>query len=244
MLKATRVRIKRVIAAIGLLSAELIVVVLAFLLSVSLFSYLVKQVFFDKEEQFDHSVFNFLEAYVTPFNSAFMQAITFLGTHTFLIPANLLLTGYFLFIRKHKWYSIKVATIALSSTAMMLILKTIFSRDRPLVPLLKPALGYSFPSGHSLMSFAFYGLLIYLCYMYIENKVVRWVLIILLATLVFLIGFSRIYLRVHYASDVLAGFSMGIIWLCFSIWMLNRIEAYGKRNIEPVVEEKPAPQNG
>jgi undecaprenyl-diphosphatase len=242
MLRATRVRLKRLMAAVGLLSAELIIVIVAFLFSIVLFSFLVKQIFIDKQEQFDHNVFQWLATHVNPFNTAFMQGITFLGTHIFLIPANILLTGYFLFIRRHKWYSIKVAAIALSSTAMMFLLKNIFSRQRPLVPLLKPALGYSFPSGHSLMSFVFYGLLIYLSYKYVENKLTKWILIILLGTLILLIGFSRIYLRVHYASDVMAGFSVGIAWLVFSIWLLNRIEAYGKKNIEPVVEEQAVPE--
>jgi membrane-associated phospholipid phosphatase len=242
MLRSTRIRIKKLIAAIGLLSAELAIVLVAFILAIILFSFLVKQIFIDKQEQFDHNVFQWLEDHVNPFNTAFMQAVTFLGTHTFLIPANLLLTCYFLFIRRHKWYSIKVAAIALSSTAMMFLLKNIFSRQRPLAPLLKPALGYSFPSGHSLMSFAFYGLLIYLSYKYIENLFVRWLLILLLGSLILLIGLSRIYLRVHYASDVLAGFSMGIAWLVFSIWTLNRMEKYGKKKIEPVVEEKAVPE--
>ena len=167
-----------------------------------------------------------------------MQFITFLGTHTFLIPANLVLIGYFLFIRRHRWYSIKVVAISLSSTAMMFLLKFIFSRARPLEPLLQPALGYSFPSGHSFVSFAFYGLLIFLSYKYLETPVLKWLIIISLSLLILLIGVSRIYLRVHYASDVLAGFSIGIIWLVFSLWVLNRMESYSRRKLQPVVEEE------
>jgi len=163
-----------------------------------------------------------------------MEDITFLGTHKFLIPANLALTAYFLFIKKHRWHSIKVASIALSSTAMMFLLKNIFSRHRPLIPLLKPALGYSFPSGHSMMSFSFYGLLIYLCYKYIENRILKWFLITGLFLLILSIGFSRIYLRVHYASDVLAGFSVGIAWLIFSVWLLNKIEWYSRSNLKSI----------
>lgn len=237
MLARTRVQIKKLIAAAGLLSVELIIVVVFFILSLACFSYLVKEIFIDKEQAFDFKVFEWLATHVNPVNTSIMQAITFLGTHTFLIPANLLLTAYFLFIRKHKWYSIKVAAIALSSTAVMFLLKHIFSRQRPLTPLLKPALGYSFPSGHSFMSFAFYGLLIYLAYKYIENKILRVFTMIMMILLILLIGFSRIYLRVHYASDVLAGFSVGIIWLMFSIWLLNKIEGYSKTTLKTVVEE-------
>jgi len=237
MLARTRIHIRKLIAAASLLSMELVIVITFFICSLFLFSFLVKEIFIDKKEAFDFHVFKWMADHlVTPGNTAFMQAVTFLGTHIFLIPANVVLTAYFLFVRKHRWYSIKVAAIALSSTAMMLLLKNIFSRQRPLIPLLKPALGYSFPSGHSMMSFSFYGLLIYLTYKYVGNKVLKYLLIGCLIILILLIGFSRIYLRVHYASDVLAGFSVGIVWLVFSIWLLNRLERYSKSKLKPVVE--------
>jgi len=118
---------------------------------------------------------------------------------------------------------------------MMFLLKNFFSRQRPLIPLLKPALGYSFPSGHSMMSFAFYGLLIYLTYNYIGNKILKTLIIIALFVIILLIGLSRIYLRVHYTSDVIAGFSIGIIWLIFSIWLLNKIEKYSSVRVRPEV---------
>ena len=232
------------IAAIGLLSVEFVTVFLLFLISVLVFSFLVKQVIIDRQDEVDFLVFDWVATHVTPVNTSVMQFVTFLGTHTFLIPANLLLTGYFLFIRRHRWYSIKVASIALSSTAMMLLLKTLFSRQRPLVPLLEPALGYSFPSGHSMMSFAFYGLLIYLCYKYVQHWGVKSLLIAALGLLILAIGFSRIYLRVHYASDVLAGFAVGIIWLVFSLWLLNKIERKSSRALKPVIEEEPSADTG
>ncbi|RYZ55179.1 MAG: phosphatase PAP2 family protein [Sphingobacteriales bacterium] len=237
MLRRTRVKIHKALAQAGLLSAELVLVFVACLISLVIFSWMVKKVIINKQDEFDFAVFQWMETYINPINTSLMQGITFLGTHTFLIPANLLLTAYFLFIRKHRWYSIKVASIALSSTAMMFLLKNFFSRERPLIPLLRPAMGYSFPSGHSMMSFAFYGLLIYLTYKYMKRPALKVATIILLLLLIFLIGISRIYLRVHYASDVLAGFSVGIIWLVFSIGLLNRLEYYSKRNLQEVVEE-------
>jgi undecaprenyl-diphosphatase len=166
-----------------------------------------------------------------------MTAITFLGKHEFLIPANLVLIAYFLFIRRHRWYSIKVPAIALSSLALMYVLKNLFGRERPLVPLLEQARGLSFPSGHALMSVTFYGLLAYIAYKSVKNKAAKWTLVIFLLVLIHLIGFTRIYLRVHYFSDVLAGFATGFIWLAFSIWMLNRLEKFSRRKLNPVVQE-------
>jgi undecaprenyl-diphosphatase len=65
-------------------------------------------------------------------------------------------------------------------------------------------------------------------------------LITLLVILMLIIGFSRVYLRVHYASDVIAGFCVGFMWLVFAIWLLNRMERYSKRNIDPQLQQPSA----
>lgn len=120
----------------------------------------------------------------------------------------------------------------------MFVLKNLFGRPRPQDPLLRTVSGLSFPSGHALLSVAFYGLLIYLVWHNIANKLLRWILIVLLILLILTIGLSRIYLRVHYASDVLAGFAMGVIWLVLSIWIVRRIERYTRKEIAPVIEKE------
>ena len=125
MLAKTRERIKKWIAMLGLLSAEFIIIIVLFIISLVAFSYLVKQIFIDHQQAFDFKLFHWLAGHVTPFHTSTMEDITFLGTHKFLIPANLALTAYFLFIKKHRWHSIKVASIALSSTAMMLLIRRI-----------------------------------------------------------------------------------------------------------------------
>ncbi|MER3464874.1 MAG: hypothetical protein C4329_11140 [Chitinophagaceae bacterium] len=107
-------------------------------------------------------MFAYLKNHVNPRNNEVMLFFTYLGRHEFLIPANLILIAYFLFIKKNKWYSIKVPAIVLSSLALMFVLKGVFDRPQPAIPLLQEAKGLSFPSGHALMSVTFYGLLIYL----------------------------------------------------------------------------------
>jgi len=193
-------------------------------------------VFRERKEDFDEHVFNFLAKYVSSINTNVMSTFSFLGNHFFLIPANIILICYFLFIRKHHWYSLRVPVIALSSLGLMFLLKFIFHRNRPLTPLLTPAKGYSFPSGHALMSMTFYGLIIFIVWRYIKNKWWRWGLTIFFSLIVIFIGTSRVYLRVHYASDVLAGFSVGLMWLLFSLWILHKIEKYYKRKVDPIVQ--------
>jgi membrane-associated phospholipid phosphatase len=151
---------------------------------------------------------------------------------------NLLLIGYFLFIKRHRWYSITVPVVSIGGVSLMFILKNIFGRPRPDNPLLRTVSGLSFPSGHALVSMAFYGLLIYLVWHNVANKVWKWILIVLLIMLILIIGMSRIYLRVHYASDVAAGLALGLIWLVLSIYVVRRIERYTRKEIAPVIEEK------
>ncbi len=215
----------------------MIIVLSLFLGALFLFVNMVRRVFVLHNNKFDDKVFTYLQNHVSDENNQVMVFFTFLGKHEFLIPANLILIAYFLFIKKHRWYSIKVPAIALSSLALMFGLKNLFGRDRPLIPLLEEARGLSFPSGHALMSVTFYGLLIYIVFKGYKNRPLKWTFIILLLLLILVIGFSRIYLRVHYASDVLAGFSVGLLWLVICVWVLNRLEQFSRKEVNPVVQQ-------
>src|SRR5215208_1613461 len=229
MIRRISARVKKFWAALALLSAEMTIVLCLFVLALAAFVYITRRIFILNKTKLDDSVFAFLKNHVSERNNDIMQFFTFLGKHEFLIPANLLLIAYFLFIKKHKWYSIKVPAIALSSLGLMFALKHTFNRQRPAIPLLEEAKGLSFPSGHALMSVTFYGLIIYIVFKTVKNKELKWTLIILLILLIIIIGFSRIYLRVHYASDVLAGYCIGFLWLVFTVWMLNKMENYSRQ---------------
>jgi len=179
-----------------------------------------------KHKPFDMLIFDKIKPGISTVNNKIMLFITFLGKHQFLIPANLILIFYFLLVKKQTWFSIRVITIAISSLVLMLLLKQLFQRKRPLSPLLKAAKGLSFPSGHAIMAVTFYGLLIYILQHSISIDWLKLLLTILVIILIILIGFSRIYLRVHYASDVAAGFIIGLLWLLLSLAVLKWLEGY------------------
>ena len=179
-----------------------------------------------KHKPIDMMIFDKIRPRVNTINNKIMLFITFLGKHQFLIPANLILIFYFIVIKKQTWFSIRVITIAISSLVLMLLLKQLFQRKRPLSPLLKAAKGLSFPSGHAIMAVTFYGLLIYILQHTIEIEWLKYFLTFLVIVLIILIGFSRIYLRVHYTSDVLGGFIIGLLWLLISLAILKWLEGY------------------
>jgi undecaprenyl-diphosphatase len=238
MNKRIQAAFKKNLASLALLSVELAIVLILFACALIIFTVIAYGVFKLQYQQFDFVVFDKVAHLVTPRMTGFIRVITFFGNHMFLIPANLVLVIYFLFIRKHRWYSIKVPVVAIGGVILMALLKEIFNRQRPLIPLLAPVKGLSFPSGHAMMSVSFYGLLIFLVWENITNRTLKWGLTIFLVLFILLIGFSRVYLRLHYFSDVIAGFAAGIIWLTISLLTVRRFERFSKRKIDPIIEDE------
>lgn len=93
------------------------------------------------------------------------------------------------------------------------LLKYLVQRPRPDGFRLISEVGYSFPSGHSMVSMAFYGLCAWMVWNYERDKIIRWLCCLSFALMVVFVGMSRVYLGVHYASDVIAGFCVSIAWL-------------------------------
>ena len=146
------------------------------------------------------------------------KAITNIGGIVGIITITIILL---ICIRNKKIGISMVVNLALA-TGLNVILKDILQRPRPTEYRIVDASGYSFPSGHSMVNMAFYGFLIYLIYKNVKNKYLKWGLIVFLALLTLLIGISRIYLGVHYTSDVLAGFLVSISYLIIYTSAINK----------------------
>ena len=222
----------------AILPVEILVIIIAFFISMIVFSYITWDIFMQKDVRFDGRVFNLLSPYVSDTNTKIMEFFTFFGSPIFLIIANLCLVGYYLFIKKNRWYSIRILAFAISSLLLLFWFKFFFNRPRPLVPLLKEVPGLSFPSGHAFMSFTFFGLMIYIVFKEIRNNLLKTLLIIGIFLLVVMIGLSRIYLRVHYASDVIAGYSLGMLSLVISIVVLEGFKKFAVRKFSRFKEMK------
>lgn len=163
--------------------------------------------------------YNFIKTHIiSDFMTPVAKTITWFGSATCLI----LLCFLILVFNKNKKINIAIISNLGICTILNLMLKNILQRSRPTEYRIIDERGYSFPSGHSMISMAFYGLLIYLIYKNIKNKSLKWILIILLSILILFIGISRIYLGVHYVSDVLGGFLVSISYLILYIKILKK----------------------
>jgi len=176
-----------------------------------------------KHKTIDLLVFKKLQPLRTSWFDKLMLTITSLGNHQVLIPANLFLIAGFIISKDQNNYIIAVLLVSLSSLLLMFILKRVFRRQRPLTQLLFQAKGLSFPSGHAMMSIAFYGLLLHMLFHTGINPTLYIPLSIAIILLIIAIGFSRVYLQVHYASDVLAGFVIGGSWLYVCLQVLTKL---------------------
>lgn len=156
---------------------------------------------------------------ISDFVTPIAKFITNFGGAIFLSIATVML---FLLI-KNKKIGLSIISNIVIITILNQLLKRILQRPRPTEFRIVEETGYSFPSGHSMVSMAFYGYLIYLIYRYIKNKYVKWTLITILSILICLIGISRIYLGVHYTSDVLGGFLLSISYLVVYISSIKKL---------------------
>lgn len=145
-----------------------------------------------------------------------LKVITELGGVAFIVLVGVLI---FMFCKKIRWF---VTFDLVGVTIINQVIKHIVRRPRPNVLRLVEEDGYSFPSGHSMVSMAFYGIIIYLVYKNVTNKYLKWTLITLLSLLILSIGFSRIYVGVHYFTDVVGGFLLGLAYLIIYINIYNK----------------------
>jgi undecaprenyl-diphosphatase len=128
-----------------------------------------------------------------------------------------------------RWKYVVQATLVLAlATVSNMMLKRFIDRARPGIEHLVSVETLSYPSGHAMSAMAFYGFLIFLVTKFNINKVMKYVLILVLITLILSIGISRIYLGVHFPSDIAGGFIAGLIWVVFCVLVFDLIELFRK----------------
>ena len=185
------------------------------LISGWLFVWLAQEVVIEKKEWFDILAFQYFRQWITPAHTTIALVITRGGSDAFLIAVYLLIF-YYLLRNNFKRQAIQLFIVVSAPFLWSWLLKKIFHRPRPLPPHLDYVISYSFPSGHTLGTFTLCGMLAWLTWK------TKWPLITKLAATVFLflyaclIAISRVYLHVHYLSDVVAGACVALCWLAIA----------------------------
>ena len=184
-----------------------------------LFTILTILVLNDKIVWFDTLTYNFIISFKSNDMTTFMKIMTgFASKSTIII---LTLASFFSLMKHYKGSLFLVGNIVLSS-ALNLIIKNIICRTRPDHLRLITESGYSFPSGHAMASVSFYGFIMYLVIKSKLSKALKIIISIVLSIIILLIGISRIYLGVHYPSDILGGYLVSISLLIVTTYIIEK----------------------
>ncbi|NRD79300.1 phosphatase PAP2 family protein [Bacillus sp. BRMEA1] len=208
--------------------------VLAFMISVicivgfSLISLLISD---HKIISFDQTVIANIQGMESPRLTSLMKLLTFIGSTPFVIILSIGLIFFLYKVLHHRLELILFIGAIIGTGALNDILKHVFHRTRPHLHRLIEATGYSFPSGHAMSAFSVYVMITFLLWRHIPSKWGRSLLIIFSTFMILGIGISRIYLGVHYPSDIIGGYLASGFWLTVAIWFFQyyKEKSYNKR---------------
>jgi undecaprenyl-diphosphatase len=226
----SRLKLKEAGEILLAFQVEFIVLISIMALTSFLIYFLTQHVIVERENVIDYNMFLMVRPFVNPAGIKIAEFFSLLGTGSFLIPAYIFII-ICLEKRNYRCLSYLTAVTATGSLLLGWLLKIVFHRSRPIEHLVKGAGGYSFPSGHALGGFIFSSIIIYLLWKSRLRFYTKFLLTVLIFLFGLFIGLSRIYLHVHYATDVIGSFMIAIWWMSL-IHILFRLQF--RKNISQV----------
>ena len=207
-----------------------------------IFSELAERVMAGGTQAFDNMVLRWVETKHTPVMDGAMLEITALGTTTVVLMI-VCVAALFLTLTRHKYSAMLLLVATIGGSLLDLVLKLRFDRPRPhIFTWGTQVVSSSFPSGHAMGATIVYSTVAYLAARLQKRLWARWLTILFAAIVVLLVCFSRVYLGVHYPSDVLAGVIVGLAWAAFCMATLEAVQRFSERldsNVKK--DEAPAP---
>lgn len=204
----------------------MLVTLLVVVFGIKFFLKLTRNLHTDLLSEFDTSVSEYVISFRSESLTTYFKFVTDVGDALgYLIVFSICSILFYLFFKNCK-YVLQLSSILILALSSNLILKEIINRERPTLEHLVTVKTLSYPSGHAMTAMAFYGFLIYLILTFKINKGLKFVLTTVLLVLIFSIGISRIYLGVHFPSDIVGGFVAGFIWVVFCILILNILKVF------------------
>jgi undecaprenyl-diphosphatase len=177
-------------------------------------------------EKFDHAVISVIQGFESPRLTVLMKGFTFIGSSMTVVIIGLITILFLYFVLHHRFELIFFIVMLASTGILNFLLKQYFVRQRPDLHRLIEETGYSFPSGHSMEAFALYASLAFLLWRHISTRTGRSITIVLCIVMIVFIGISRIYLGVHYPSDVIGGYLASGVWFTLAVWLFQWFREY------------------
>ncbi|MFJ7974440.1 phosphatase PAP2 family protein [Peribacillus sp. NPDC096379] len=179
--------------------------------------------------QFDQSVISFIRGFESSVVTSIMKFFTFIGSLPFVLVISLIALILLDKVLKHRIELLLFIVVMIGTPLLNQVLKFVFQRARPDFHRLIEVEGFSFPSGHAMSAFAVYGILSFLLWRHIPTRLGRVTLIMFSSLFILMIGVSRIYLGVHYPSDIIGGYFASSCWLAIAIWIFQRLKSEARR---------------
>lgn len=181
-------------------------------------------------EPFDSTIITFIQSFETPVLTSIMLFFTDIGSGSSIHVFSFVVFILFYFVLKYRFELLLFIVVLLGSHYLFRAIKHIFERARPDTHRLIEIGGYSFPSGHATNAICIYGVLTFVLWSHIPSRIGRYFLLSFSSFIILAIGVSRIYLGVHYPSDILAGYFVGGFWLTLAIYIFQmvRVKWMGK----------------
>lgn len=189
------------------------------LLSFIIMSYLVQA---DHLVLFDKTVIDIVQGLEARGLPEAMKFFTFIGSTRLVIILTIPIFLYLFLVLRHRVEILIFLAVVYMTPILNRLLKLYFHRARPDFHRLIEIGGYSFPSGHAMNAFSFYSILAFLLWRHVPTRTGRIAVIIFSSLMIFVIGISRVYLGVHYPSDIIGGFLASGLWVAAVIWFFQR----------------------
>jgi undecaprenyl-diphosphatase len=174
--------------------------------------------------RFDTLITAWVQSFNSPVLTFIMKTFTFIGSAPMVIIITIVVFLLLLLVFKFQSEARLFIIVVIGAELLDFLLKNLYRRTRPTIQHLVYATGYSFPSGHSMSAMALYGIVAYILWRHIPVLIGRLLLIVFATLMIMAIGISRIYLGVHFPSDVLGAFLVSGVWLLLSIEVHRKFE--------------------
>ena len=182
-----------------------------------MFGYLAAAIGNESIEHFDLSVINIIQGMEMHWLTPIIKVFTWIGSGYVVAPITIIAFILLFFVYQYREQAFLLVTVVVGTVILNGLLKLYFKRERPEIYRILEETGFSFPSGHTMMAFSLYTIISYILWRNVKTTLKRVLLVLFTTFMILIISTSRIYLGVHYPSDIVGGFIASALWVSIVI---------------------------